>query len=60
MNRIFERFFSLVRPVTGKKSTGLGLNFVKEVAALHEGTITLENREQEGVRATFIITSSLI
>lgn len=60
MSRIFERFFSLVRPVTGKKSTGLGLNFVKEVAALHEGTITLENREQEGVRATFIITSSLI
>ena len=53
-------FFSLVRPATGKKSTGLGLNFVKEVALLHHGRVTLENRGQEGVRATLIVNSGLV
>jgi two-component system sensor histidine kinase CreC len=41
--RVFERFFSLPRPHTGAKSTGLGLAFVKEVAQLHAGTIALHN-----------------
>ncbi|MDH3347582.1 MAG: two-component system sensor histidine kinase CreC [Desulfobulbaceae bacterium] len=58
--RVFERFFSLVRPATGKKSTGLGLNFVKEVASLHNGRVTLENRGEEGVRATLIVNTDLI
>ncbi|OQX09428.1 MAG: two-component system sensor histidine kinase CreC [Desulfobulbaceae bacterium A2] len=53
--RIFERFFSLARPGTGKKSTGLGLNLVREVAALHQGTITLHNRSGGGVRATLTL-----
>ena len=53
--KIFDKFFSLRRPDNGKKSTGLGLNFVKEVAMLHNGEITLENRTQRGVRATLII-----
>jgi two-component system sensor histidine kinase CreC len=42
--RVFERFFSLPRPDTGKKSTGLGLNFAREVAELHNGSLVLENR----------------
>lgn len=42
LDRIFERFYSLPRPDNGKKSTGLGLNFVKEVAELHHGAITIE------------------
>jgi len=42
--RVFERFFSLPRPDTGQKSTGLGLNFAREVAELHEGKLLLENR----------------
>ena len=49
--RVFDRFFSLPRPDTGKKSTGLGLNFVKEVATLHKGNIRLENLHDKGVRA---------
>lgn len=51
--RVFERFYSLERPDGGRKSTGLGLNFVREVAALHHGSITLENRVEGGLRATF-------
>ncbi len=42
-DRLFERFFSLPRPDTGRKSTGLGLAFVKEVAQLHGGTISVDN-----------------
>ncbi len=51
MEKIFDRFFSLQRPGNGKKSTGLGLNFVKEIAALHGGEIRLENRPGKGARA---------
>ena len=47
--RLFERFYSLPRPDTGRKSTGLGLAFVREVAQLHGGTISVDNmRDIEG------------
>ncbi|WP_377702958.1 two-component system sensor histidine kinase CreC [Pseudoduganella sp. UC29_71] len=39
-DRLFERFYSLPRP-GGGKSTGLGLPFVREVAALHGGTVSV-------------------
>lgn len=48
--RLFERFYSLNRPDTGRKSTGLGLSFVGEIAELHEGTIEIRNTDK-GVRA---------
>ncbi len=48
--RLTERFYSLPRPASGRKSTGLGLNFVQEVAHLHGGELTLANRD-EGVEA---------
>ena len=50
--KIFQKFFSLQRPDTGQKSTGLGLNFVREVASLHEGEIRLENLPTAGLRAS--------
>lgn len=43
MLKVFDKFFSLNRPDSGKKSTGLGLPFVKEVLSLHGGTIELNN-----------------
>ena len=53
--RIFERFYSLPRPETGQKSSGLGLNFAREVAQLHGGSLVLENlvleNGQSGARA---------
>ncbi|MDN6856849.1 two-component system sensor histidine kinase CreC [Pseudomonas sp. CAN2814] len=49
--RLTERFYSLPRPVSGRKSTGLGLNFVAEVATLHGGELRVENVEG-GVRAS--------
>ncbi len=55
--RVFERFYSLPRPDTGKKSTGLGLCFVKEVAELHGGSVELTNLESgPGAKAMLILT----
>jgi len=53
--RIFQKFFSLKRPDTGKKSSGLGLNFVREVASLHKGRIQLENLPTVGFRASLFL-----
>jgi len=53
--RVFEKFFSLQRPDTGEKSTGLGLNFVREVAVLHQGEVRLENCPEGGVRANLTL-----
>ena len=41
--RLSERFYSLPRPVSGRKSTGLGLNFVEEVMQLHSGGMHIGN-----------------
>lgn len=42
LERIFEKFYSLERP-DSKKSSGLGLSFVKEVVQLHQGDIEVES-----------------
>ena len=41
--RLSERFYSLPRPGSGRKSTGLGLNFVEEVMKLHGGELHIGN-----------------
>jgi two-component system sensor histidine kinase CreC len=41
--RLFERFFSTPRPSTGRKSSGLGLCLVNEIAHLHGGKVSLNN-----------------
>jgi two-component system sensor histidine kinase CreC len=51
LDRIFDRFYSLGRPDSGRKSTGLGLNLVREVAATHGGTIRVFNRPEGGALA---------
>ena len=53
--KVFDKFFSLQRPDTGKKSTGLGLNLVKEVAVLHNGEIALVNCPDGGAQAVLVI-----
>jgi two-component system, OmpR family, sensor histidine kinase CreC len=59
LDKIFDKFYSLPRPNTnknsGQKSTGLGLNFVQEVAKLHGGSITLLNHADGGVLATITL-----
>lgn len=56
LGRIFDRFYSLPRPATGRKSTGLGLCFVRETALLHGGGATVANRaDRPGARATLTL-----
>ncbi len=52
LNKVFDRFFSLERPDTRKKSTGLGLTFVQEVAVLHKGSVSVANGENSGAVST--------
>jgi len=50
--KIFDRFYSLRHHTSGRKGSGLGLTLVREAAELHGGSITLEDREPKGTRAT--------
>jgi two-component system sensor histidine kinase CreC len=50
-DKIFNKFYSLKRPDSGRRSTGLGLNLVRQVASLHNGRIELNNLEPHGVQA---------
>jgi len=59
IDKIFDKFYSLPRPDystnAGQKSTGLGLNFVKEVVLLHGGTLTVGNAQEGGAKATITL-----
>ena len=49
--RLGERFFSLPHPATGRKGTGLGLAFVREIARLHGGRCLIANHPGGGAEA---------
>ncbi|QOI50583.1 two-component system sensor histidine kinase CreC [Leptospira interrogans serovar Bataviae] len=51
LERIFEKFYSLPRPDTGRKSSGLGLAFVREIAKLHDADLEVKNGTSTGVVA---------
>jgi two-component system sensor histidine kinase CreC len=55
IDRVFERFYSLPRPDGGTRSSGLGLNFVAEIAQLHGGRASLRNRDGGGALARVIL-----
>jgi len=50
LDKVFNRFYSLSRPDTQRKSSGLGLSFVREAVTLHGGTVSIANRESGGTR----------
>ncbi|MBB3180368.1 two-component system sensor histidine kinase CreC [Variovorax sp. Sphag1AA] len=54
-DKVFEKFYSLARPHSQKKSTGLGLAFVKEIATLHRGRVELVNAPRGGAQATLTL-----
>jgi two-component system sensor histidine kinase CreC len=56
--RVFERFYSLPRPRSGERSSGLGLPFVREVATLHGGQARLGNRAGGGATAELVLPRS--
>jgi two-component system, OmpR family, sensor histidine kinase CreC len=54
-HKVFEKFYSLARPHSNKKSTGLGLAFVKEITELHHGRASLRNATDGGAIATLAL-----
>lgn len=50
LSKVTERFYSLVRPKSGQKSSGVGLSFVKEIMALHGGDLEIGNHTGGGAR----------
>jgi two-component system sensor histidine kinase CreC len=56
--RVFEKFYSLQRPDTGRKSSGLGLAIVQEITRLHRGDIRLDNRAEGGLAATWSLPAA--
>ena len=54
-DKIFDKFYSLERP-SGKKSTGLGLSFVREALSFHNAVIHLEQPTNEMKGANFMLS----
>lgn len=52
LEKAFDRFFSHRPSGCGAKGAGLGLTFVREVANLHGGEVTITNRSGGGALAT--------
>jgi two-component system sensor histidine kinase CreC len=57
LERITERFYSLPRPDTKLKSSGLGLSIVKQICDLHHASFTIQNRVGTGVEVTLVFPS---
>ena len=53
--QVFQKFYSLARPGTGQRSSGLGLPFVAEVARLHGGVAQLGNHPEGGAEARLLL-----
>lgn len=43
LTQIFDTYFSLPRPITQQRSSGIGLSIVKQVIEQHHGKITIQN-----------------
>jgi two-component system, OmpR family, sensor histidine kinase CreC len=62
LSKIFDRFYSLARSDGSGKSSGIGLSFVREIAQLHQGSISLSNignSEQQIVEARLRIATHI-
>jgi two-component system sensor histidine kinase CreC len=49
--KVFDKFFSLARPHSSKRSTGLGLTFVQAVVRMHQARVSLANAADGGTIA---------
>lgn len=52
---VFDRFYSLARPASARRSSGIGLNFVREVMSLHGGSAELRNHPDGGAEASLCL-----
>ena len=54
--KVFERFFTTVNPLTGRRGTGLGLSIVKSIAARYRARIELDDVPNGGTSVTVQFT----
>lgn len=54
LDKIFDRFYSVPSPNKKSKSSGLGLTFSKEVAAIHGGSISAQNGKKGAIFTTYL------
>lgn len=59
VGKVFDRFYSLKRPDTGKKSSGLGLSLVREVLELHKGSYSIRNGVRVGTETTISFPTNI-
>lgn len=65
LTQIFDTYFSLPRPITQQRSSGIGLSIVKQVIEQHHGQIAIQNIQanhvssiqphQQGVLVTILL-----
>jgi two-component system sensor histidine kinase CreC len=55
--RIFDQFFSLPRPITGLRSTGLGLAITREAMTIMGGSIRAKNHPEGGFFVSLLFMS---
>lgn len=50
--RLFERFFTTINPLTGRRGTGLGLSILKSIVDRHRGSVSVKSTPGEGAEFT--------
>jgi len=56
LTRVFEHFYSLPKPDSPFRGTGLGLPLVQEAAKLHKGSASIKNINQGGCQCSLTIS----
>lgn len=55
LDKVSSMFFSLPRPGSEHRSTGLGLSLVKEIISLHRGIVVISNLISQGTEVRITI-----
>ena len=56
--KVFDRFFTTVNPLTGRRGTGLGLAIVRSIASRCGATIRLQSAEDHGTQISVDFTEN--
>ena len=49
LSQVFDTYFSLPRPISQQRSSGIGLSIVKQVIEQHHGQIQIQNIQENNI-----------